>query len=662
MLQDVLDQPILYGATPDKNKDVQGYRLLQTLARVLREQNCTFLIGGHLAFDKNYFTVSPYILHQDGTLVRPVEPIGQKTVSSATATAEEIGQRLVRYLAKQREALGFVEVGCFRMVGDAASKESLADLAQGIRRATKVALSDDPRLLGRVRETGAPLCTGAEATRASPDTVAVVTAEITGEQEQLVVKPYVRFSTTAGGSSDSVPVLLAPSTNSRNRTVQVVRSFVDQISTFFGVVTAEDGAFLPLADLGVPVTRNDLIQASDWLSAESRDENAGKFGRVLVLAYKGLSQNADDKLAYLVLGQAFLQKGKSLLAIDHLKKVLAPDREPAGNSNMRIQRSADLPAEFSGRLYQSLGKAYEEAEDYGAALKYYQTAEAWYVDARDVATGFTMTQRVASVRLKQGDMKGARAELADRLETRNDYEALYLLGNIDFVADDLTSSITWFEKAAALKSSDKRANKALAEIYELRGQRSRLTRNYAEAEAFFKTSLEKLPSLKVSYLAGLTAMDRANFKAAATYFDSVLKAAADTKPAAKNNSNATWVEASWANLLESLLLSEDYGAVELRAEEADSALASPALLDSRLLALYIRFVARVFQAPSETLENLDKDPILIRLKALKDQEASLQNLKWTNTLLKAFLEGKAREQPQRVALLNLKIPELFLSK
>jgi hypothetical protein len=222
--------------------------------------------------------------------------------------------------------------------------------------------------------------------------------------------------------------------------------------------------------------------------------------------------------------------------------------------------------------------------------------------------------------------------------------------------------VTWFEKAAALKPGDKRANVALAEIYELRGRQSRLARNYADAEAFFKVSLDKLRSLKVSYLAGLTAMEGGNFKAAATYFDGVLKAAADTRQEAKNSTDATWVEASWANLLECLLLSEDYGAVERRAEEADSALASPALLDSRLLALYIRFVAYVFQAPSEALKNVDKDSILVRLKALKDQEASLQNLKWTNAPLIAFLEGKAREQPQRVALLKTKIPELFLSK
>jgi tetratricopeptide (TPR) repeat protein len=678
-LGNILGQPILYGSTPDPKKDVQGYRLIKNLARLLRDQNCSHLVGGHIVVTSGFFTVYPYLLSSsDDTLSRPFGSAGQSIRKSAVRLSEEIGVQLVRHLAQPRRALGTIEVGCLSSAQSRQQGGDTLDIAESVQHATTSALTRDDHLLGRIIFSKNALCTGAEAARIDNATVAIISGEISSSDSGLNLRPFVRFLRRGDEASDSVPVNLALVSGPWNSSSQLARDFADEVKTFFDIIVGHDGTILPLTNLGTPISRDDLLRAvtslsyADTFQAPSDD----LLTDILILGYKGVSQRSDDRLALFLLGRALLRRSNFSGAAYYLAKAAGePMQGPLEGDkranqrgpNNQVTASEELPANLVAELYESLGEALHAMGEYDASKTSLQRAVQSYEEQGRAADRQRTVNRLASGLLGQGDAEGARNAIIAYGDAPRDYETLYLRGKIEFVSNNLDAAAEWFNRAVNASPSDTRALSGLAETYEVRGIRAASSNNFLEADKFFQLALQKAPSARLNYVAGVSAQTAGEFSKAANYFNAVVDAylnrgmeLSDGRHgrAIADINGTKWVESSLANLLECLLLTDRFDRLETLGGLADGILSRPGLVDSQLLTLYLRLSARVLQRPEPiSAEWIRSDPLYqASIRLVKEQGASLSKLRWSNSAVVKFFD---KASPEKARILEEVVPDFF---
>lgn len=596
----------------------------RALAKLLRTQNCQYLLGGRISQDADAIGVTLYRLEAETATVRRSSPVFgdvQTLMRSADRFAAEFGAFLhEKQPAKQAR---LVEAGCISVPAPnpvPIPQTEIERLAATMRDRLAQGLAQDKRLLVKPVVNTA-ICGSPE--NASDNGSLVVSAELGGGKDTIEIRPMIRISDIDGSkTSIALPILTRPVAE----VVAMPAYFAEAVHEFLFVTMRKDGS-LPEEFFSAPQEASDRL----WNILE-QDLQDGNVERVALTAYRILASNPDNAFASYMLGRAFLSKQQPQLALEYF--LTAKQRTREGWS---AERLASLN-EFSGEAQRRLRRASDSEE-------YFREARTLYAQAGKQNDSARAGRSLAVALFVSNQKDKASEELRSQPGLGSDVESLRLLGLFAALSDEFSNALEWYKLALKANPSDRETQTALADAYEALGKKELAAKRYQQSRVWFEAAIEQRPDDgRRIYLATLPAYQLGDFADVALKLERVING---TGTSTSEKLAPAFVDAVWLTLFESYLLLGRYQDMDQRFDAAAMALGP----DARLLMSYFRFCGQAIGDPSKTSADLEKSPLFQSILNTPQPVSGKNVAGWNNENVDAYLK-KAELSPDKRALVE----------
>jgi tetratricopeptide (TPR) repeat protein len=562
-----------------------------TLAEILKAQNCQYLLGGRISQDAEAITVMVYLLEARSGRVQRFSPvIGD--VPSLMRSADRFAADFTTFLPSTQARV--IEAACISIPAELPiSLTETQRLAAAMRERLVQGLADDKRFLVKSLADKA-IC--ATSVNASDDASLVVSAEVRGAKDGIEIRPVVRISDSSASRNTSItlPVLTRPVAD----VVAVPADFAEAVRAFLFVTTRNDGSFAEESS-SAPQVASDRL----WSILEHQLQQ-GYTERVALTAYRLLSENPENALASYMLARAFLLKQRPQLAFDYCLQ--AKQRAREGWSDERLAGLNEL----SGQALQMLKRPSE-------SQAFFREAIGLYTKAGRQADSARVRRSLAIALFASDDKNKAFDELRSQPDLETDVESLRLLGLFFRLSDQFSEAIVSLKKALAADPNDEATKTTLADSYESVGKKEFAAKRYPQARAFFELAVAQRSDPRRIYLAALPSYESRDFDDVASKLELAVKG---MDAGTGEKLSPVFVEAIWLTLFEAYLLLGRYEEIDKRFDAAALVLKP----GSRLLASYFRFCAQAIGDSSKTAADLEKGQlyqgILGTLRVLEQSE------------------------------------------
>ncbi len=620
-------------ATPDTAK--QQLRFSEEIRNFLVDNGCDIVVTGHLVQIGRITTVSA-ILIAPGASQNAFFSLGSSVDSFSGAPIRNSGQELadriihkILEVSPSQPTFNNIEVGCIT-IDNYKGAVPLGTLANAIRARIQQDLSYDARFKGRVELRNSAVCDN-KAENAASDAQAIISATLTTSRKHFVVKPKIKVRALA--DNREIEVELRES-GPYSYDGGVRGQFSLEIRRFLTSATTTQGEFPAKLEVMPTAIPAELLSTVDRLTQTGANEAA------VVLGYYGLSKAPNDPVINLALGRALTSKKLPRVALEFLNRAQTGHR--------------DLTDKQVDYLWETLSTAWLDAGTSETNLKNLRKIYDDRFRKNDTDQARRLTQNLALLMAQHGSTQEAYQLLLTRAEFHNSGETQTILGKLAALDHKhIDESILWLTRASLASPDERSIKEALVKVYTKRGneyldQADSAARSmdpgasqlYAKAQADLESAINIIPNVsdpELQYLAAYSSFRRGEFGSAALWYEKVVSAR-----------EFRWAESSWLGLIESLLLSSKYAEADKRAQDAiDSLLRTTP--DSHLAALYMRYVARVLQSPTRSLDELRADEVNLEIQRLQ-KHSSISKLRWDGSLVLSFLEGKQIPQPARAAI------------